>query len=310
MITEATVRSAHLYPELLPDTAVRTIAAGAEAVPPVLDLRRFSPLLLHLSDIAVARNNLVEVRILADHVRSATIAGTLTGNPNAALGGITTNPFDILSRESLFYNLFAAAPGVANYPTFYGVWVEYPTVAHKIKLGMTLNEQERRIDEALGIRSTVEKGLLPLPLSQQIEREYQVVNETTYGRLMNVPVAPGVTVEALHPRRDEFLVLTGIATAPDAVGNVFLSVDRDDDGDYIADIPTFPLSLDFDMRCFIPALKEIRIRLEAVAPVANFPIRYTVRRCRLNNILRARWGLASVDELPGDTWRKVMGGVL
>jgi hypothetical protein len=312
-ISEATVRTAHLYPELIPDTAVVTIAAGAEAVPPILSLRRFSPLFLHLKAIAVARVNTTELRILADNVRAAIVAGTLTGNPNAALGGITSNPFDILARESLYFNLFST-PGVATTPTYYGLWIYPPTVAHKLKLGMSLNEEEKKLNRDLDIQSTVEKGLLPLPISQQIEREYQVINEMTYGRILTIPVAPGVVVDTLHPRvqDDEFIVLTTIATTPGVPGSVFLTIDRDDDAGYVPVIPTFPLSLDFDLPCFIPALKEIRISLLAVigAPVANFTIRYTVLRCKLNTIMRARWGLASKDELPGDVYNKVKGGVL
>jgi hypothetical protein len=38
--------------------------------------------------------------------------------------------------------------------------------------------------------------------------------------------------------------------------------------------------------------------------------RYTFQRIRLTNILRARFGLVSKDEIPGDTWEKVMAGVL
>jgi len=312
-ISEATIRTAHLYPELIPDTAVPGIAAGAEAVPPVLGLRRFSPKWLQLKGIAVARVNTTELRILADNVRANIVAGTLIGNPNAVLGGITSNPFDILARESLYFNLFSSVL-VAATPVYYGLWVYLPTVADKLRLGMRLNEEEQKINRDLDIQSTVEKGLLPLSISQKIEREYQVINETTYGRLLTIPAAPGVVVDTLHPRvqDDEFIVLTGIATMPGALGSVFLTIDRDDDAGYISVIPTFPLSLDFDLPCFIPALKEIRISLLAVvgAPVANFTIRYTVVRCKINNILRARWGLLPKEELPGDVYDKVRGGVL
>ncbi|GAJ10564.1 unnamed protein product, partial [marine sediment metagenome] len=43
MITEAKLRMAHLYPELIPDTWVDAIGVASEAAPPILDLRRFSP---------------------------------------------------------------------------------------------------------------------------------------------------------------------------------------------------------------------------------------------------------------------------
>lgn len=311
MITEATVRMAHLYPELVPDTAEVNIAAGYEAVPPILDLRRFSPLLLQLKDIAVERDDQVEVRIAADKTRAAIVAGSLTGNPNAVLGGIAPNRFGVLGRESLYYNLFSTALK-ANFRSYFGLWVYKPTVAHKLKMGMTLTNEERRISEELGIKNTVEKGLLPLPLSLQIEREYQIIDEITYGRILTVPTIPGVVVDTIHPRIDEFLVLTKIATDPGTIAeDVRLTIDRDDDANYVSLIDTYPLSLDFDLDCFIPALTEIRLSLIAAAVTANFNIRYTVLRCKMNNIVRARWGLVTKDELPEPSlWDKVKGGIL
>jgi len=310
MITEATVRMTHLYPELVPDTAEVNIAAGYEAVPPILDLRRFSPLFLQLKNIAVERDDQVEVRIMADKTRAAIVAGSLTGIPNAALGGIAPNRFDVLGRESLYYNLFSTALK-ANFRSYFGLWVYKPTVAHKLKMGMTLTNEERRISEELGIANTVEKGLLPLPLSLQIEREYQIIDEITYGRILTVPTT-GVVVDTVHPRIDEFLVLTKVATDPGTTAeDVRLTIDRDDDANYVSLIDTYPLSLDFDLDCFIPALTEIRLSLIAAIATATFNIRYTFLRCKMNNMLRARFGLVSRDELPEPTlYDKVKGGIL
>ncbi|GAJ12479.1 unnamed protein product, partial [marine sediment metagenome] len=39
-------------------------------------------------------------------------------------------------------------------------------------------------------------------------------------------------------------------------------------------------------------------------------IRFTVLKCALTNIFRARWGLVTPEEIPGDTWAKVHAGVL
>jgi len=308
MITEATIRMAHLYPELIPDTWVGAIAATSEAVPPILDLRRFSPLFLRLCDIAVARTPTEELRILADSTRAAIAAGSLIGNPNAALGGIAPSNFNILATEKLYYNLYST-PGGPAFTSYYGVWAWSPTVADKLIAGKTLTPAESRINEDLGISKTVEKGLLPLPISLQIEREYQIIEEMSYGHVFTVTALPGITVSTLHPRPDEFLVLTKITCDPSVT--VFLTIDRDDDAGYRTTLNTLPLSLDFDLKCFIPALKELRMNLfSAAPPEANFNIRYTVLRCKMNNILRARWNLVTPDELPGDVWAKVKGGIL
>jgi len=312
MINETTVRTAHLYPELVPDTAEVNIAAGAEAAPPILDLRRFSPLYLQLADIAVERDDQVEVRISADDLRIATCAGSLRGNPGGVLGGIAPDSFDVLGRQTLFYNLFSTALK-NNFRSYFGVWVYQPTIAHKLKVGgeESLTNEEKLISDELGIANTVEKGLLPLPIPLQIEREYQIVDEVTYGKLLTATVTR-VVVDTIHPRTDEFLVLTKIASDPGTIAqDVRLTIDRDDDANYVSLIDTYPLSLDSDLDCFIPALKEIRLSLIASVAAANFNIRYTVLRCKLNNILRARWGLVSRDELPEPSlWDKVKGGVL
>ncbi|MBA7638691.1 hypothetical protein ES703_46347 [subsurface metagenome] len=307
-ITEATIRMAHLYPELIPDTWAGVIAAASEAVPPILDLRRFSPLFLRLSDIAVARSDTEELRIFADKTRAAIVAGSLIGNPAAALGGIAPSNFNILATEKLYYNLYST-PGGPVFSSYYGVWAWQPTVADKLLAGNSLTPQERLLDEELGISKTVEKGLLPLPIALQIEREYQILEEMTYGHIFTVTALPGLTVSTLHPRSGEFLVLTKIACDPSVT--VFLTIDRDDDAGYRTTLNTLPLSLDFDLKCFIPALKEIRMNLFSIAPPeANFNIRYTVLRCKMNNIMRARWNLVSPDELPGDVYKKVKGGIL
>lgn len=309
MITEATIRMARYFPELVPDTWVGAIGVGVEAVPPILDLRRFSPLFLRLHNIAVTRSDTEELRILSDKTRAAIVAGSLIGNPNAALGGIGPSKFDIMALNNLYYNIFST-PGVGVFTTYFGVWVCRPTVADKLLMGQTLTLDERKLNEQLGISNTVEKGLLPLPLPLQIEREYQIIEELSYGHIFAIPGVPGLVVNTLHAAIDEFLVLTKITTDPNVT--VFMTIDRDDDAGYIAAINTFPLSLDFDLDCFIPATKEIRISLFSTAPpIANFNIRYTVLRCKMNNIIRARWGLVSRDELPEPSlWDKVKGGIL
>ena len=41
-----------------------------------------------------------------------------------------------------------------------------PTIAHKLFYGMTLTSEEKAIAEEFGVvKNTVEKGLLPLPIS-------------------------------------------------------------------------------------------------------------------------------------------------
>ncbi|GAI38564.1 unnamed protein product, partial [marine sediment metagenome] len=215
------------------------------------------------------------------------------------------------------YNTNAA--DIDDFSTFMSLWVIKPTVAHKLRYGIPLTPDEQKLNRDLGISDTVEKGLLPLPLSQQIAREFQVIQEETHSFQLTVPIE-GVDIETLHPLPGQFLVLTKMSSGPsdtaDVADNIRIAIDRDFVSDYV-EFPTWPLgatdaiALDKEISCFIPALHELRIKLKAtVEPNDPVNIRFTVWKCALTNIFRARWGLASRDELPKDVYDKVMAGVL
>jgi len=229
---------------------------------------------------------------------------------------LLVNNFSLLAKSRIYYNLYNS--GVASkddFKTFFSLWVIKPTVAHKLRLGIPLTPEEQKLNKDLGISDTVEKGLLPLPLSQQIAREYQVIQEESHGFNVTVPTA-GVDVETLHPVNGQFLLLTKLSADPGdaAADNIRIAIDRDYVSDYV-EFPTWALgataavSLGKEISCFIPALKELRIKLKAtVSKTIN--IRFTIQKCALTNIFRARWGLVTKEELPGDVWNKVMSGVL
>ncbi|GAI06996.1 unnamed protein product [marine sediment metagenome] len=162
-IEVSTLEKTKYWPELLPQSTFTTIAVNAEASPPLLDLRRFPGKLLRLSEIAVERDPLVELRIRVDDLRLNT--------PNSNAGGLfdlAANNFQMLARNILFYNLFYYNPvGLPatkdNFRTSFGVWVQKLTVADKLKLGVPLTNDEKELDKELGISKSVEKGILPLP---------------------------------------------------------------------------------------------------------------------------------------------------
>lgn len=329
-ISEATIKNVRFPPELLPDSWFGNVVAAAEVAPPVLDLRRFKPYITELANIQVTPSAAVELRARYDDLRvQENTAAMLSLVPVAwALPGVGPLPgaWRLLAKEILYLNFLGIAPGFANYPTHYGVWAYKPTVAHKILLygewkngklvvpAGILSDEEKAIAEKHNIFDSVEKGVLPLPISQQIEREYKVLAEETHSRSITIALANTVyTIEIIYPRKDEIVVLTRMAANPGGAANVIrFIVDRDDDSSY-RDIPTFPMSLvaGGEVACFIPAIKEIRLTTQAAAgtPFAHL-FRYTYQRIKMTNTLRARFGLASKDELPGDSWEKVMAGVL
>ena len=305
MISDATVKLVKYPPERIPDSWVGTVPAAAEITPAILDLKRFAPYIAILTDIQLTANALVEARGRYDDVR---IVENTAAMLSAAIGA-----WRLPALKYLSYNFYGTPPGVANYTTHYSLWAFLPTVAHKLLYGITLTTAEKELAESLGIFNSVEKGILPLPLRQQIEREYHVMGEETHARSVNITVAATTyTIESIYPKTDEIIVLTRLAANPGtAAQNILLMVDRDDDGSY-ATVATFPLSLlaGGEVQCFIPAIKEIRLTTSATAAPGAHLFRYTYRRIKLTNILRVRFGLVTRDEVPADLWQKVQAGVL
>lgn len=309
MITDATIRLIKFPPEKIPDSWFGNVPALAEVAPPILDLRRFTPYVLTLADIQLPPNANVIMRARYNGVRvEENTAALPVDNVANALVGV----WNLVAKEFLYYNLLGVAGAVA-YSTHFGVWGIIPTVADKLVYDITLSNEEKELAERLGIANSVEKGVLPLPRDVQIAREYLILGEETHSRSINIAAANTTyVIENIYAREDEFLVLTRIAAAPGLVGDVIrFIVDRDDDHNY-ADVRTFPLSLipGGEVRCFIPAMEEIRLTTTAAAIVGPHLFRYTYQRVRLNNILRCRFGLVSRDEVPGDTYDKVKAGVL
>ncbi|MBA7662345.1 hypothetical protein ES703_70373 [subsurface metagenome] len=319
MITDAIVRRVKYPPELIPDSWFGAVPLNSESTPPILDLRRFGPYITILTNIQLAPNANVVLRAkygddgkIRIEENTAAMLSYLDGTPaTVGLPGAWRLP----SKNLLYYNLFGVvgAP-VANYPTQFGLWVFTPTIAHKLVYNINLTPDERSILEELGITNTVEKGLLPLPIDEQIGREYYVLGEETHSRSINIAAAGTTyTIEVIYPESDdEFIVLTRIAMAPGtAAQDVRFIVDRDDDTNF-AQLMAFASRMvaGGEISCFIPATREIRLTTTStVAPGAHL-FRYTYQRIKLSNLLRVRFGLVSRDEVPADLWKKVQGGIL
>jgi len=309
MITEALVRQAGRYGiERIPDSWYGTVPAFAEVATPVLDLRRFSPYLTTLTDIQLTANALVAVRARYDGSR-------VNDENTAAMLSVLQGAWRLPAKEYLYYNLLGVtAAAVPAYTTHFSVWVKKPTIADKIFQGMKLEADEKALADSLGVYNTVEKGLLPLSIEQQIGREYIVTGEETHARAVTLAVAGTVyPIENIYPRQDEIVVLTRVAASTCLINeDVRLTVARDDDSPY-ADVRTFALSLitGGEVNCFIPATKEIRLTTTCtVAPGGAQLYRYTFQRIKLTNLLRCRFGLVTADEIPGDTWEKCKAGIL
>jgi len=318
MINDAIIRRVKYPPELIPDSWYGQVPLNGESAPPVLELLRFSPYLTILTNVQALRSANVNTRARYDGFSDVRVEQSNAATLQDAAGADLVGAWWLPAKSVLYYNFFGLAL-VNNYPTHYGIWAFPPTIAHKLRYNIKLTPTEQAICTELGIKNTVEKGLLPLPISSQIEREYYVLGEETHTRSINIAVLNTVyTLENIYPRpNDEFIVLTRIAAAPAAFANtIHIYTDRDEDPNF-ADVQTFPLSLNAggEVACFIPATSEIRLTIEqtAGAAVGVHLFRYTFKRVRLTNLLRVRFGLITEDELPTDAkdiFKKVLAGVL
>lgn len=313
MISEATIRLVKYPPELIPDSWFGAVPLNGESSPPVLDLKRFGPYIVILTNIQVTPNANVTLRARYDAFGDVRIEENTAAMISDLAGASLVGAWWLPAKSVLYYNFFGLAL-VANYPTHYGVWAFTPTIAHKLLYNIKLTNSELAICEELGIRNTVEKGLLPLPINLQIEREYHVLGEETHTRSVNIAVANTVyTIQNIYPRpNNEFIVLTRVAAAAGtAAQDVRLIIDRDDDANF-AQLQAFALNLvaGGEVACFIPAMREIRLTTTASVAPGPHLFRYTFQRVKLTNLLKVRFGLVSEDEVPKELFQKVQGGIL
>ncbi len=310
-ISDATVRMVKYPPELIPDSWFGAVPLLAEVAPPILDLKRIPPYLLALTGIEVSPNlsATVIMRLRYDDIRFEELTAAMPLSVATPMPGAWFLP----AKQFLYLNLMDTV-GIATYPIFYSVWAQIPTIAHKMVHGITLSRDEQDIANKLGVANSVDKGILPIPINQLMEREYYVLGEETKSRAVALP-APNtdIPIESIFARANEFIVLTRIAASITGFAqNVQVIIDRDDDHNYVT-MPTFPLTtlLGGEVACFIPALSEIRLHaLYTAGAAVAMTFRYTIKRIRLTNILRVRFGLVSKDEVPGDCYEKVVSGIL
>lgn len=304
----STIRTARYYPELIPEaTFVDIPAGGAEASPSPLELKNLQEeTILYLTNLAVEQNSAIETRVSADG-----ISNTFR---NDALPDMEPQDALYFANNEVKFTYFSDS-SQSDVKTSFGTWLMEPTVAHKIKHGLPLSQEEQKINEDLNISNTVDKGLLPLPFDYMIDREYrgQIIGEEVKSLTPSGGLSAGVPerTEGLTPKTtDEFIVLTGIAaTSGTASDNIEVEITRDTDAPYFS-INTFPLSVDDELEMFIPALNEIRLKVVADASVSPFVLRYRYLRVKMSNILRIRFGLMSEAGAPGDLYRKVRGGII
>lgn len=310
-INYANLEAIKYPPELLPDAAYFSPAAGADAE--VLNLTRLpANMLVRIKDIGAQRGEagtLAELRLKAD---------SETFNvPTAAIPNLTEpTQFDLLASKSARILLHAIDDLTGdNYKVWYGLWAWKATIAEKLVLGIPLNAEERAINDELGIYKTVERGTLPAKQERiNLYEHYPIYRETRAVR--QTVTTDGLALDTIRPirPREQFVVLEKISceVAPDVVGNTRITLWRDDDGSAASpfiSLDTWVTALSFDIPMWIPALRELNLRVETDDERTDYRIRWTYSVMRLTNILRMRWGLLAKEDNP-DLWKRVVGGIV
>ena len=299
------IRAARFFPEILPCTVIRNIGASSYASPEPLDLRRFGvDRFVQLRDLYIDTDSEVRYNLVGDDFSIERNAGATDDEPMDTI---------ISAMNSLSFSLFNENTGAPknDFRTYFGVLVDKPTVAQKLKFDYELTTEQEEINEDLSIENSVNKGVLPLPYTYKYEREYQIIDSYVVStRISDVPtVGDGAVFEDFTVKPGEALILSAIACDPETVAdNLRIVIDRDNDFGYITFHPSVINDRNINMSCWIPAIRELRFRALAGAAVTDVDVRLILKRVVLTDLLKARWNL--IEEAPGDLIRKVDGGVL
>lgn len=304
-ISNATLLRAKYYPELLPDagtvTMVATVQTGAQ-----VQLRRFTPQVVRMGNIQQPAVN-AELRITTDDLRHNLDLNAIRG---------MSEKLDMECLNYLDFAYFSTA-GAAAHTYVWSLWVDKLTIANKLARGLKLSPAEIALSNKRSVGNSVEKGIIPLPTSYQLEREYRPIQEVTRSRRLQLAGGATVSLDTIMVNPGEALILTGFISDPGAVlaDNVRFIVSRDEDDTYI-DFPCWPLSGYAAMApmfeyvpCWIPAIRQLRLFVSSTNAVANCDVSYKVRRVRLTNVLRARWGMEPTGNISEADWSELQEAV-
>jgi len=317
MITIAEINKCRYFPEIVPGTQIVDIEFANQDAQ-MCDVRGFSPVLLTLRHLSFSSaDEAAELHVYYDDKKTMIRPDAAYSCPDAA---ITPTRYELDMDIPARTYLSIRAKGLADVVTMpgitatgYSLLVNKPTVVEKLARGIPLDAEETELADRLDLRNSVAKGVLPLPLEYQLEREYVPIEELQQHEIAVIGgPSPVSTVRRYTVNPGECLILTGITLrgAPFA-NNVTITIDRDDDRGY-AVLQAYALPQTRLLPCWIPALREIAITVSegATVDLEPYPLSYTIRRVRLTNMLKARWGLVTREQLPKDVYDKVRGGVL
>lgn len=289
------IRKSRYLPELIPFLHAQDLAAGDNSI-----ITLTSPTLS--TDIPVLTDKFTAtpdtdalLKLKADREPTHELETVSL----AAYGNLT--PLQVLATRSLSLVLNADAI-VTDYKMYLGLWVIRPNIAERILWGLPLSSEDEALSRERSIADSVAKGVIPFPLSYQIQRENMGFKKTYTEVVATAPTGTTTPILTLAPPlSDEFLVLESV-TADSGAGlaladNAQLYVSRDDNKNYLT-LPIFAMDQSYDFPCFIPALRSLEISLyhEHGADLTDRYVRVQIGKYKLTNLLRARFGLPTTEE--------------
>lgn len=285
------IRKARYFPELLPFFHAQDLAAGDNSIITIAQPTVSAEIPILTDKLSATPNVNVLLKLKADREPTREIE-TISLD---VMGELTPLEFLATRSLSLVLNRDAIADG---YRIYLGIWVLKPSVAQRILWELPLTAEDKALDLKRAIGDTVKKGLLPFPISYQIERECMGFKRTYAEIVAAVTAGQTTPVITISPLSDEVLVLESVTadnTALTLANNAQVYVTRDDDTNYLK-LPCFAMDSAYDFPCFIPALRKLQIGYYADANLANRYMRVVIGRYRLTNLLRARFGLDTTEE--------------
>lgn len=279
--------------------------------------------------IWVTQNAGVQIYWTADGVSYN--QGADRGFTDAAPGGLRRLPINARAIKQLTLTLANVSGAVVNgFQLNYEVVVRRLTVADKILLGYPLGPDDELVLALLGggqspsntaavtsgkekLMASVERGTSPIPYKAQEDRtlDNMLIGDHQSSGLYHITASPntaGTAFATLTAARGEFIALRAIGI-PSA--NAFsLFVDRGPDlGLLTVTGAAFAQTNSQPWATTVFTTDRFQLRAYAAATLENIPVFVDVKRYKLSNIWKVRFGEAKTPQsVPGDTYAKVLAG--
>lgn len=252
--------------------------------------------LVTLESLAISQLAPLRIDVTADN-KALRLWG---GSFKPALEPSEVGAYAIQSMSLAVTNTDPATP-MTNVQAVYTMAVWRMPIAYKVMIGMPLTPDEQDTARRVGLSTdpTRQRGTFPIPLSSVMERTYS-------NRIIDPPLTvadsfPATTqaqVIATFPAQtNQLLILRNIAAEADVDDGVVISVDRDDNADHVMlDAACLDLARGVDM--FVPAIHALNCKIQSARNTSyNVPVRITIWRLALSNILRVRLGMLTPQQV-------------